>query len=101
LRRRSQPHGNDPGFLISVEALATNATLRFAVERILKPFGHETLPNVFDGFRATVERVGDLHIGPVGSIRICLEQHSGAKHLLSRYPSLLDQTVHYLPLGIG
>jgi hypothetical protein len=99
-RRQPQPQGNDLGFLISVEDLSTNSTLRFAVERDLKPFGHETLPNVFYGLRATIECVSDLRIRPVGPIRICLEQNSGAKDLLSRNPSLLDQTTQYLPLGI-
>ena len=70
------------------------------MQRDLKTFGHETLANVFDGLRATVERVGDLCIGPARAIRIRLEQHVGPQHLLRRRPSLLDQTVQHFSLSI-
>jgi hypothetical protein len=43
------------------------------MQRGLKAFSHETLANVFDGLRTTVERAGDLRIGPVRAIRIRLE----------------------------
>ena len=94
-----QPQGYDLGFLLSVEDLATDAPLGVAMERDLKAVCHEALPHVFDGLRATVERVSNLRIGPVGSICICLEQDAGAEYLLSRYPWFLDQTVQKLPLG--
>jgi len=70
------------------------------MQRDLETFGHETLANVFDSLRATVECVGDLRIGPVWAIRIRLEQYVGSQHLLRRYPSLLDQTVQHLSLSI-
>jgi len=99
-RRWSQPQGDDLGFLMAVENLATHAMLRLAVEGDLKPFRHKPLPNVFDGFRATVEGVRDRRVGPVRSIRIGLEQNASAKHLLSRYPLPLDQTVQQVSLTI-
>jgi hypothetical protein len=70
------------------------------MQRALETFGHETLAHVFDGWRATVERIGDLRIGPVRAIHIRLEQHAGPQHLLRRCPSLLDQTVQYFSLSI-
>ena len=70
------------------------------MQRGLAAFGHETLAHIFDGLRTTVERVGDLHIGPVRAIRIRLEQHVGTQHLLRRNPSLLDQIVQHFSLSI-
>jgi len=85
---------------MAVEKLATHPMLRLAVEGDLKPFRHQTLSNVFDGFRATVEGVRDRRIGPVRSIRIGLEQNARAKPLLGRYPLLLDQTVQQVALTL-
>lgn len=100
LRRQAQPQGNDFGFLVAVENLSTNSRLRFAVERDFKALGHESLANVFHGFRAAVKRLGDLQIDPVGPLRIRFEQNSGAKHLLRRSTLLLDQSVQYFPFAI-
>jgi hypothetical protein len=70
------------------------------MQRGLEACGHETLANVFDGVRTTVERVGNLRIGPVRAIRIRLEQRVGTQHLLGRNPSLLDQIVQHFSLSI-
>jgi hypothetical protein len=56
------------------------------MQRNLETFGHETLANVFNGLCATVERVGDLGIGPGRAIRIRLEQHVGPPHLSAPPP---------------
>jgi hypothetical protein len=99
-RRWPQPPGHALGFLHPVEHLATHASLRFARQRGLKACRHETLAKVFDGLRTTVERAGDLRIGPVRAIRLRLKQHGGTQHLLRRNPSLLDQIVQHFSLSL-
>ncbi len=96
-----QPQSYDLGFVLSVDDLATDAPLGVAMERDLKAVCHEALPHVFDGLRATVERVSNLGISLAGTIHIGLEQNPGTQHLLRRDPLLFDQTVQNLPLGIG
>jgi hypothetical protein len=68
--------------LLAVENLSANPALGLAIERDLEPLGHEAFPNVFHGFRATVEGIGDLGVGPVRSVGIRLDQNLGTTHLL-------------------
>ena len=71
--RWPQSQSDDLGFLIAVQDLSPNSTLRVATERDLKPLRHEPLPNVLYSLRATVERFGNLSVGPNWSIRIRLK----------------------------
>ncbi|HVT90704.1 MAG TPA: hypothetical protein VHD56_17750, partial [Tepidisphaeraceae bacterium] len=61
-----------------------------AAERLLEPSLAQVSPEVLDGLPAAAEGVGDLLIGPAGSIRIGLQQDLGAANLLAGALELPD-----------
>ena len=83
------------------KAKSTFARRRFAllfVERNVKAFGHQSLADVFDRFRATEVCVRYFLISPVRAISVGREKHLSPTHLLGRALEFFHHGLEYTTL---
>src|SRR6266851_6833613 len=93
LGRLAQTQRDDLRFLLAIQPFLVGRGLRFfAVQRDLKAYGHEALPDVFYRFRPTQKGFRNFFICPVGAIGIGLEEHVRSPNLLRRTLQLFHHT---------
>jgi hypothetical protein len=69
----------------------------FPVQRDLKAFRYKALSDVLHRFGTAQKRLGDLLVGPVGTIGIGLEQNLSPPHFLRRSFQFLNHTAQDFP----
>jgi hypothetical protein len=90
--RRAKPHGDHLSLLLAAQNLLRGRLLtRLAVQRLLEALGHEALAQHLHRAGATVERLGDLLVGPRRPHHVRLQEHLRPPHLLARSVELLDK----------
>ena len=91
LRWRPQACGDDLRFLLAVEQFGPwRLRAWLAVEGEVEPQQHQSFANVLHRLGAAADGLGDLGVGPVRTVYICLQQDLGAAHLLGGTLELLD-----------
>src|SRR5262249_43848927 len=89
--RLTQTQGDQLGLGLPIE-FARRGRFRafFALQSQLEAFGDQTFADILDRLHPAVKGGGNLHVRPVGSIGIRLEQDLSATKLLRRSLEILD-----------
>jgi len=75
-RRRAQPQGDNLCLLFAIEKLRRRRCLALlSIQCDLKPAFDKSLSHVFHRFRATIQGLVNLGIGPSWATRVCFEQN--------------------------